>query len=216
MMMRGTVDLMRRMFERRDQRLAADALARIAARTPKENAMAVSERDERLVRELEENHPTYNGWTFDFMYPGLFSYCKGDETHDERVFFTPDYHDPGQLSMQVATDDYIDVPWPEVVYPEPLTSEFLFEQARALMDHLDDSEGAPMLVVLPTGKVVGSGPNRLRAWADAPGSHRGLEGTKCVPLAEVPGAGQPGGQCITAPGVPCSCGDCAAETSQPS
>ena len=84
----------------------------------------------------------------------------------------------------------------------------LDRMAVALLRPAAPEAPAPSLIVLPSGKVVGSGVDKLHAWADARSERVDLEGARCVGLADVPGAGKPGGPCITAPGVLCSCDDC--------
>ena len=103
--------------------------------------MSISERDKTLADELAALHPTHGEWRFEFMYPGLFSYSKGPLT----VFFTPDYGEKGTLAIQVDRGDgsTIDLDWPEVRYPEALTSAFLFDEARKVMDHVDAMPGMP-------------------------------------------------------------------------
>lgn len=88
---------------------------------------------------IKQKHPEYNGWTFEYMYPGYFSYYKGYV----RVFFTPDFNDKGQIDQQVQTEDGDVINdqrlehFNGVKYSEPLTVEQLFDNAKPMMDAVD-------------------------------------------------------------------------------
>jgi hypothetical protein len=58
-----------------------------------------NQEEKRLLAELRAL-PDYQGWTFDYVYPGYFSYYRGPYF----VFFTPDWEDEETLSIQVQDD----------------------------------------------------------------------------------------------------------------
>lgn len=60
--------------------------------------------EERNLREtFERAYKYYNGWGFDYMHPGFFSYYQLGG--DLRVFFTPDFNEEDAVGVQVQTDD---------------------------------------------------------------------------------------------------------------
>ncbi len=99
-------------------------------------------RGQILAKEMERLHPEYNGWKFDYMFPGYFSFCN-DEF---RVFFTPDHDTQGELSREVQNLDgesivsphgFSPCLWANHEYADPLTVEELFKVAKEMMDHCD-------------------------------------------------------------------------------
>jgi hypothetical protein len=99
-------------------------------------------RDKRLAAEMAQRFPTHGAWSFDYMYPGLFTYTRDNAT----LFFTPDYDDDGKLSLQVADDEGASIEawelpgWPteaEETYPVPLTADYMHSFAVRCMDLID-------------------------------------------------------------------------------
>lgn len=56
--------------------------------------------EKRLLAELKAL-PDYQGWTFVYVYPGYFSYLRGDTS----VYFTPDWEGDATLPIQVQDND---------------------------------------------------------------------------------------------------------------
>jgi len=114
-----------------------------------------ADRDDKLVAEMKKEFPKYNGWEFDYMYPGFFSYYKVNN----RVFFTPDFNDEGVIDQQIQdsygvpiegkqfpAEQQADVKRLETVsggvkYKNPLTAQQLFDAAKPMMDMIDEIVG---------------------------------------------------------------------------
>jgi len=54
-----------------------------------------------LSKAIYERFPHIDGWTFEYMYPGYFTY--GHE--NVLVFFTPDFDVDGEISIQIQDND---------------------------------------------------------------------------------------------------------------
>jgi hypothetical protein len=79
--------------------------------------------EEVLVAEFSDGPYSRAGeWEFDYMYPGFFSYTNGRT----RVFFTPDFDEKGDISIQVTTEDGEYLRGDNVRYEDPLTPTMLF------------------------------------------------------------------------------------------
>ena len=87
-----------------------------------------------LVEGIERDHPKYNGWEFDYQYPGFFVYYKGAFS----VFFTPDWSGKGLVAIQVNVNDDPDDRFQGADVPfEPRTSDRLFQIVRPVLDAVD-------------------------------------------------------------------------------
>lgn len=87
----------------------------------------------RLVKEIEQSHASYKGWTWEYFYPGFFSYYKGAL----RVFFTPDHNERGKVGLEIQADDVsLDVP-EDIDKRYVLSADGIVGIARRLMDHVD-------------------------------------------------------------------------------
>lgn len=69
-------------------------------------------------------------WTFDYMYPGLFSYTNGEK----RIFFTPDWENAGEVSVQVTTEEGEFLRGTDLRYTTPLTAAKLFKLVKPWLD----------------------------------------------------------------------------------
>lgn len=99
-----------------------------------------------LPKMFQAQHGEYNGWIFEYMYPGYFSYSKGEH----RIFFTPDHNAKGVIDTQVQTLDgdnnprYDSVPEMQPVrYTDPITVDQLFAVAKRMADYLDSEVDQP-------------------------------------------------------------------------
>lgn len=86
-----------------------------------------------LVKEFNDKYATWNGWKFDYMYNGYFSYYKDDRI----VFFTPDFECKGSLNCQIQTGDGEYLEGKDVPYPKPLSAKFMFQIAVDMMMKID-------------------------------------------------------------------------------
>lgn len=89
---------------------------------------------DRLVSEMEAL-PPYNGWSFDYMFPGYFRYYHPDSERD--VFFTPDWEGDETLPIQVQDDDGNCYEEYDERFPLPRegrTGQKIFEMVRPTLD----------------------------------------------------------------------------------
>lgn len=94
----------------------------------------------KLVEEMEHFHPEYNGWTFDYMYPGCFTFSK----QNIRVCFTPEWEEAGIVHCIVQDDEGHELlrNFPQLSFDNvpftDLTTTRLMEIARPMMDRCDE------------------------------------------------------------------------------
>ena len=98
---------------------------------------------EKFAKEFQAFKPEYNGWTFEYMYPGNFAYSKGDVV----LFFTPDWNLDGVVDPQVTSADGDPLhsletrpEFQPLVYAPPLTVEVLFTYVQRMLDYMDSVE----------------------------------------------------------------------------
>lgn len=96
------------------------------------NKTAAPLKKDPLLTEFETKYPAYNGFKFDYQYPGYYAYSNSD--HSKTVYFTPDFNNEGIVDVQVsgATGDVLDTQ--DVPYQTPLTADQLFAIVKPFLD----------------------------------------------------------------------------------
>lgn len=87
----------------------------------------------QLVQDFGGKLRDYNGWVFDYEYPGYLVYHQGGGDLD--VYFTPDWDEKGSVSIQINKDG--DEVYSEgISYVAPLKPSALFRIVRPYLDLL--------------------------------------------------------------------------------
>jgi hypothetical protein len=89
-----------------------------------------------LVDAFETTYRTYQAWTFEFMYPGCFSFSQKDS--DLMVFFTPDWSDMDKVDIQVQTNEgeFIENEGGDVDFKTDRSALALFNIVKPYLDKL--------------------------------------------------------------------------------
>lgn len=86
--------------------------------------------EDKLLKQFEAKYPEYNGWTFEYMYPGSYSYSKDNAV----VFFTPDWDADGEVNIQITDADSNYLDGNDIPYKAPLTADSLFAIVKPYLD----------------------------------------------------------------------------------
>jgi hypothetical protein len=85
-----------------------------------------------LAAAFAERHGSYDGWTFEFMYPGFFAYHHPDRP--VTVFFTPDHSEEGEIDIAVEPEPGVQKGLAIVSYEPPLQPDDLFASVKGWLD----------------------------------------------------------------------------------
>lgn len=88
--------------------------------------------DDALINEFKSKYPTYNGWLFDYEYPGYFVFYSPD--YSLNVYFTPDFNTDGTVDVQIMNSDGEFLDGEEIAYQAPLTADQLMNIVKPFLD----------------------------------------------------------------------------------
>lgn len=87
---------------------------------------------EVLIQAFEDMYKYYHGWHFGYEYPrDLFYHQMGG---DLSVAFTPDFNEPGEVSIQVRNNSGQTLEEKAVLYRPPIDAYDLFRIVRPFLD----------------------------------------------------------------------------------
>ncbi len=103
-----------------------------------------------LVKEFKTKHPSYNGWMFDYEYPGYYVFYSKDGL--KNVYFTPDFNEKGVVDVQIIDAEGEHIGGEDIPYKAPLTADTLFAIVKPFLDQ-DGSQKEALQPALPKAIV---------------------------------------------------------------
>lgn len=107
---------------------------------------------ERIAKELQQDYQTFQGWDFEYVYPGFLAYHSPGGSYS--LFFTPDFTEHGEINLQLQTEPG-EVVWSHTVkYKDPLHAKDILEIIEPYLTMAGDLEK-----MIPQAEVT-PGPER--------------------------------------------------------